>query len=65
MRMPKNFYVEALKYNDFTELHNDAQLLKTILNAGACYPRLMKENKLKNDGIPQRLLSFSYKLLVE
>ncbi|KAI5395726.1 hypothetical protein KIW84_062057 [Lathyrus oleraceus] len=34
-------YVKALKYNDIVELPSDAQLLKTILNAGACYPELV------------------------
>lgn len=31
---------------------------KTMLNIGACYPRLMKENEVNKDGIPYGLLIF-------
>lgn len=35
-------YVEALKYNEIMKLLSDAQLVNTLLNVGACYPKLMK-----------------------
>lgn len=46
------------------ELHSDAQLLKAMLIAGACYHRLIKEIQVKNKDIPHGLLSFSFKLNV-
>lgn len=58
-------YVERPKYNEIVELPSDAQLLKTILNIGACYPKLMKEFVVRNDRIPHGLLNFSYNLFVE
>lgn len=57
-------YVESLKYNEIMELISDAQLLKTMLNVGSSYPKLIKEFMVKNDGIPHGLLNFSYKLFV-
>lgn len=57
-------YVEVLKYNKIMELQSDAQLLKTVLIAGAYYPRLMKEIEVKNEDIPHGLLNFSFKLNV-
>lgn len=41
------------------ELHNDDQLLKTMLNNEAYYPRLVKE--IKENGFPHELLMISYK----
>ena len=38
-------YVETMKYNEITGLHSEAQLLKTLLNVGACYPRLVRMKK--------------------
>lgn len=58
----EELFVEALMYSEFLELHSDAQLLKTMLNAGACYSRLRKDIEVNNDDIPHRLMSFSYKL---
>ncbi|CAI8591810.1 unnamed protein product [Vicia faba] len=55
-------YVEALNYNEIVELSNDVKLLKTMLNVGACYPMLVKELVVKNDGIVLGLLDFSSKL---
>lgn len=43
----EELFVEALKYNDFMELHSNAQLLKTMLNVKACYPRLMEEIEVR------------------
>lgn len=57
-------YIKELKYNASMKLHSDAHLLKTLLKAGSCYPRLLKEIEVKNDGIPHRLLSLIYKFLV-
>ncbi|CAI8607776.1 unnamed protein product [Vicia faba] len=50
-------FVEALDYNVSMELYSDSQLLKIMLKAGGCYPRLLKEIEVKNDGIPHGLLS--------
>lgn len=51
-------------YNEILELLSDAQLLKTMLNVGSGYPNLMKGIKVKNDGIPNGLVSFNYKMFV-
>lgn len=61
MALEKEYYVEALKYNEIIKTLRDAQLLKTMLNDGSGYPKLMKEI----DGIPHGLLNFSYKLFLE
>lgn len=53
-----------MKKNIIMELLSDAQLLKNVLNARACYPQSMKKFVVKNDGIPQRLLNVSYKQFV-
>ncbi|KAI5386245.1 hypothetical protein KIW84_072695 [Lathyrus oleraceus] len=45
-------YLELLKYNEIMELHSDVQLLKTVLIAGSCYHKLMKEIEVKNEDIP-------------
>lgn len=60
----QNNFVETLEYNEFMDLHSDAILVKTMLNSRACYPMLMKDIEVNNDGIPHGLLSFSYKLFV-
>ncbi|KAI5406549.1 hypothetical protein KIW84_053040 [Lathyrus oleraceus] len=46
----EEYYVESLKYNEIMELISDAQLLKTMLNVGSSYPKLIKEFMVKNDG---------------
>lgn len=46
------------------EFSSDAQLLKIVLNVRDCYPKLMKEFMVKNDGILHGLLNFSYKMKV-
>ncbi|CAI8598340.1 unnamed protein product [Vicia faba] len=43
MALEKEHYVEALEYNEIIVLLSDAQLLKTMLNDGSGYPKLMKE----------------------
>lgn len=37
------------------ELLMDAQWLKTVMSVGACFPKLMKEFVVKNDGTPHGL----------
>lgn len=64
MDLEKEHYVEELKYNENLELLSDAQLLKTMLNDGFGYPKLVKEFLVNNDAIPHELLNFSYKLFV-
>ncbi|XP_050895811.1 uncharacterized protein LOC127102486 [Lathyrus oleraceus] len=46
------------------KLFSDVQLLKTMLNVGSGYPKLMKEFMVKNDGITHGLLNFRCKLFV-
>lgn len=60
MALEKEHYVEALKYYEIMELLSDVQYLKTMLNDGYSFPKLIKVFVTKNEGISPRLLNLSY-----
>ncbi|CAI8615498.1 unnamed protein product [Vicia faba] len=64
MALEKKHYIEEWNYNETIELLSDSQLLKTMLNVGSGYHKLIKEIMVKNNGIPHGLLNFSYKFFV-
>lgn len=68
-------YVKTPKYSEIMKPLSDAQSLKTMLDVGSCYPKLVKEFMVKlpidflsliygvnNDDTDRGVLNFSYKL---
>ncbi|CAI8603289.1 unnamed protein product [Vicia faba] len=60
MALEKEHYVDVLEYYEIMELLNDAKYLKTMLNDGYGFPKLIKEFVITNDVTSHWLLNFSY-----